>query len=1198
MPIKIFCDTMQWFTISQDGYISFSSTAVIISDYSSFCQNGQNMLAPLFAKQDCSCEGSKVSYRVYNPSDTSDQKYKIFGRAARDNDRNKLPANFKAQVIVVVTWENMLPYPCSVFKETYPDRQGSTYQLILQSDTISTYAQFIYGNTETDQQATDVHQGYTGTNGRCFGSYLSGTLSMNHFETAQTNTGYLGSWIYPMVDSCVPPKKTPEDQCFDWVVNTIDLSQQPLESCACSSQQSSLDPRYHIDYIDWFRHCYVVNRIQKVTDQGKTMHVKQVCCYDQFNKGALYSSPPFAGQPSVIDPPNNTMSDADAYNLCCVQSNKYCNLYRSKRPSATCNEYTSCMEGLMWGDPHMITTDGLNYMFNGIGEFTMIETKDNSFRLQARTAQMTTTSGKLANASSYVAFAAQETGSPRVQVELNANRDGILLYVDGAQKQTTGEAKIYSNDIYISASTTSVNVTFTSGWTTTIGIGMKMLAIRQTVPGVAWKKTRGLLGVYNADSSDDLTAPDGTVLPITASNEDIHFKFGMKWQVKPEDSLFIYPTGKTAADYVNTNFVPAFEPPCTTDEEKATGKELCGDRKDCYFDYCVTKDTAIALGTRTTANDFDSSRQILTNLGPKLSIKGLKPDAKGIYSIPAVVGKEVLFTLYAESAQLVKINIEMLGNVSSEAKVSLASLTTTKNSTSSVFKWTPLSLSPVDVSFIALDANGAISARLQTIVIICNGCGGQGDCQFSSSTPINNGSAYRLADCDCSVGWTGSSCTKDYDGCQANFCASTAACKDLSAAQQAATGLSYSCSACPPGYYTEQCIDIDECGALPSNSKCHICINLVGSYQCKCNKGYRLSPTNQYECQDIDECAELTSGCSQTCTNTVGSFTCSCREGYSGPNCDAVKPCGKNQCAYKCAVIDDKQTCSCMSGFMINSDGVTCTDINECSNPDLNRCSVKSKCNNTVGGYMCGCSVGSTVGEDLRTCEPCSDTTWGPNCANTCNCGPNVLTCSKTEGCTICRNGWKGPNCVEDVDECATGTARCQKDARCLNTGGSYYCICADGSGSNCYEQLDPITEGTPCEDTVNHCQNGGSCFIDSKNHVVCSCPNGYTGEICDVAAVQLASNNKANIGLIAGLSVLGAVLLLAAAGVIFYFFVYPRIRRNEKLYDPAASELTTSSDRAKFDQTSTRLTKFWPRNPERYTPETYTGSSSDTPNV
>ena len=39
----------------------------------------------------------------------------------------------------------------------------------------------------------------------------------------------------------------------------------------------------------------------------------------------------------------------------------------------------------VFGDPHVITLDGRNYTFNGLGEYTMINVKDNFFQLQART---------------------------------------------------------------------------------------------------------------------------------------------------------------------------------------------------------------------------------------------------------------------------------------------------------------------------------------------------------------------------------------------------------------------------------------------------------------------------------------------------------------------------------------------------------------------------------------------------------------------------------------------------------------------------------------------------------------------------------------------------------------------------------------------------------------------------------------------
>jgi len=67
----------------------------------------------------------------------------------------------------------------------------------------------------------------------------------------------------------------------------------------------------------------------------------------------------------------------------------------------------------------------------------------------------------------------------------------------------------------------------TLGWTMTVTLGARSLSILVTVPGLAWKNTRGLLGVYNADPTDDLTTRNGTILPLDSSASDIYYQFGL-----------------------------------------------------------------------------------------------------------------------------------------------------------------------------------------------------------------------------------------------------------------------------------------------------------------------------------------------------------------------------------------------------------------------------------------------------------------------------------------------------------------------------------------------------------------------------------------------------------------------------------------------------------------------------------------------
>ena len=71
---------------------------------------------------------------------------------------------------------------------------------------------------------------------------------------------------------------------------------------------------------------------------------------------------------------------------------------------------------------------------------------------------------------------------------------------------------------------------------------------------------------------------------------------------------------------------------------------------------------------------------------------------------------------------------------------------------------------------------------------------------------------------------------------------------------------------------------------------------------------------------------------------------------------------------------------------------------------------------------------------------------------------PNTKECDSETGDCVCSNGWNGTDCRDDIDECLDG-GRCQENSFCVNTIGSFDCLCDIG-----YE----LMNGNFCRGTRN----------------------------------------------------------------------------------------------------------------------------------
>ena len=78
-----------------------------------------------------------------------------------------------------------------------------------------------------------------------------------------------------------------------------------------------------------------------------------------------------------------------------------------------------------------------------------------------------------------------------------------------------------------------------------------------------------------------------------------------------ETSVFTYEAGMSYLDHQNPSFVPVFEAVCTVAEQQWVDAN-CAGSEQCRYDYCVTKDAAVALNTMMTQTNYINSQLALS----------------------------------------------------------------------------------------------------------------------------------------------------------------------------------------------------------------------------------------------------------------------------------------------------------------------------------------------------------------------------------------------------------------------------------------------------------------------------------------------------------------------------------------------------------------------------------------------------------
>ncbi|NLQ04564.1 Ig-like domain-containing protein, partial [Cylindrospermopsis raciborskii] len=227
-------------------------------------------------------------------------------------------------------------------------------------------------------------------------------------------------------------------------------------------------------------------------------------------------------------------------------------------------------DGLFWGwnfgDPHLVTLDGLAYDFMAVGEFVLLETtdgSDNPFQVQVRYEPFPGS-----DVASIATRMAVKLGERKIELRPGQNPlliDGLPVAID----PTLGGLDIDGNgsldiEIVEIANGNKYTITLNNlGEQVQVDVYDTFMDVNMLVaetPQGSTRGFRGLLGNRNNNTADDLTGRDGTLYSQPVSFDQLYGAFANSWRVDPvggnkgKDSLFTYNAGQGVGSFNREGF--------------------------------------------------------------------------------------------------------------------------------------------------------------------------------------------------------------------------------------------------------------------------------------------------------------------------------------------------------------------------------------------------------------------------------------------------------------------------------------------------------------------------------------------------------------------------------------------------------------------------------------------------------------------
>ena len=283
------------------------------------------------------------------------------------------------------------------------------------------------------------------------------------------------------------------------------------------------------------------------------------------------------------------------------------------------------------GDPHITTTNGVNYDFQAAGEFTVLKNSDSEFEVQARQTPVQTnfTPGPnpytgLASCVSLNTAVAARIGGHRVSYQplrSSANREEMVLRIDGTQVPLTATPINLGGGIdVVRASFPGAGLFAHSDDGTDLTVTPRYWSSQGywylDIDALNTPAREGVAG--HIHSGDWLPrSPTGASFgpmpgPLTSRHVLLNQTFADAWRVSSSTSLFDYATGTNTGTFTDRNWPTPPGQPCLTPlppvrapievMQPQLALQVCRPVRDdqrranCVFDVTVLGDAIFAEG--------------------------------------------------------------------------------------------------------------------------------------------------------------------------------------------------------------------------------------------------------------------------------------------------------------------------------------------------------------------------------------------------------------------------------------------------------------------------------------------------------------------------------------------------------------------------------------------------------------------------